>query len=121
MNLTVINEDKTETIWTVHVYRSRPENQNQLRATVCTLHIGDCVKAEDDDRAQCVYEKRTLNAAVWPYLPMPLFSGAAVCSCKDNFSRSIGRKVAFTRAIAHLSRTQRQAMWDAYFKIVKVA
>lgn len=101
MKLTVTNEDGSTMEWFVHVYRERPEF-NHNRATVCTVHEGPCNISED----QCL---------------TPCLGGDAKCSPKDNFSRRIGRKIAFTRAIKQLPREQRQKLWIAYLAVVKVA
>ena len=39
----------------------------------------------------------------------------AMCSAKDQFRRSVGRKVALYRAISYLDKPQRKAIWQAYF------
>lgn len=46
-------------------------------------------------------------------------SGEAVCSPKDQFNRSIGRKVALTRALGYYwfseNKKRRTALWKAYW------
>ncbi len=40
----------------------------------------------------------------------------AICSKKDNFDRSIGRKLSLARAISGLKKEQRRKFWEAYFE-----
>jgi hypothetical protein len=46
--------------------------------------------------------------------------GAADCSPKDNFSRIKGRKIALTRAIKDLPRSDRKVIWNEYLDKCKV-
>lgn len=120
MKLTVVNEDGSNTVWIVHVHRDPPkDHQDHNRYTVCALHTGDCIKAEQDDRAECVHLKRARNA-IYLTERIPL-CGWALCNQKDNFSRSLGRKIAFTKAISALNQPERKRLWIAYWAVVKMA
>lgn len=52
--------------------------------------------------------------------PGMLYMGAAFCSPHDNFDRRIGRKLAFTRAIADFPREQRRELWREFLQKCKV-
>jgi SET domain-containing protein len=44
----------------------------------------------------------------------------AACSEKDNFNKSVGRKVSLARVIRNMfNRTDRELIWKEYFKIHK--
>lgn len=45
--------------------------------------------------------------------------GWSICSPKDNFVKSKGRKLAVTDAIKCLPRKDRKAIWESYFKMCK--
>lgn len=54
------------------------------------------------------------------------FSGVAICSYEDNFSRSVGRKIALARAILgnrrsgrNFSKVVAKRIWDKYFEACK--
>lgn len=42
-------------------------------------------------------------------------NGVAKVSEKDSFCRATGRKIAFTKAIQTLPRSERRLLWAAYF------
>lgn len=51
-----------------------------------------------------------------------LSTGYAICHAKDNFSRKMGRKTSFQRALKVIFPTQkniRKAIWDKYFKQIE--
>ena len=43
-----------------------------------------------------------------------VFRGTAICSRKDQFRKSIGRKHALTRALAGFNREDRSVFWSVY-------
>ena len=46
--------------------------------------------------------------------------GEAVCSLSDSFQRSVGRKIALTRALVGVEpKSLRKDFWEAYFRKVK--
>jgi hypothetical protein len=44
--------------------------------------------------------------------------GFAYCSVADNFQKSIGRKIALSRAVQPFTRAERKEIWDQYFDYV---
>jgi hypothetical protein len=105
MKLLVDNGEQAPEVWIVHVTRSlKISDRDNNRSTRCTIHSGECQR--DGKESIC--------------LTPTMLSGVATCNPKDNFSRSAGRKLAFTRAISNLSQPQRKRLWEAYFKVVKV-
>ena len=53
---------------------------------------------------------------------VPIITTTAKCSDRDNFQRSVGRKIAFTRLLKwlsngrfNLSKEDRKVLWDQYF------
>lgn len=50
------------------------------------------------------------------------FHGIAICSEKDNFTKTYGRKIAFGRAVksANLDKSTRTFLWKAYLSKCKV-
>jgi hypothetical protein len=73
--------------------------RGKVNRTFCTFHTGACATKE-----------RPCNT---PHAHI----GVTVCSPRDNFNRYAGRKIAFARAICHLSRSSREQIWEAYFKV----
>ncbi len=47
------------------------------------------------------------------------FNGAATCHPQDNFSKSIGRKLALTNAMLDFDRDLRKIIWQEYHKHCK--
>ncbi len=47
------------------------------------------------------------------------FNGKSTCHPRDNFSKSIGRKLALTNAMADFDRDLRKAVWQEYFNHCK--
>ncbi len=45
--------------------------------------------------------------------------GTSVCSPKDNFRKSKGRKLAVANAIQELPKEDRKKIWEAYFDMCK--
>lgn len=45
--------------------------------------------------------------------------GQTICSPRDNFSKKIGRKISFQRAIQNFSRETRTILWNEFFKNIK--
>lgn len=43
--------------------------------------------------------------------------GEAYCSVNDNFERSVGRKIAFSRAVSGLERELRTSLWQEFRKM----
>lgn len=67
------------------------------RVVFCSIHEGACL-----DRRKCNIATNLV--------------GIAICNpLDDQFNRFIGRKLAFTRAIARLPREDRSAFWAAFF------
>lgn len=50
---------------------------------------------------------------------VPVIVGRGYCSSKDNFNRSVGRKVALTKALQSFDKTYRAEVWNKYFSIIK--
>jgi hypothetical protein len=72
------------------------------RESLCGIHGGFCVKAGKDQ--PCT---------------VPALHGRARASRADQFSRAVGRKLAFTRAIEPLPKDLRTMLWDAYWRQVR--
>lgn len=42
----------------------------------------------------------------------------AICDPRDNFDKSVGRKIALRRAMENIGKSERQAIWSGYFSKV---
>lgn len=42
-------------------------------------------------------------------------TGKAICDSRDRFEKRIGRKMALSRAIKDLPKSERTSIWSAYF------
>jgi hypothetical protein len=73
------------------------------RKTDCGVHEGRCPRT--NGKESCKAE------VVW--------RGRARASLLDQFTRATGRKIAFTRAIAHLPKELRSKLWNAYWNEVR--
>lgn len=97
-------------IWMAHFHRPTYPSAASVRAmgrqqdsrplVICYLHPAPCIRASR------------------PCDTPNMFKGMAICSHLDQFVKSTGRKIAFTRALAKtkLSRAERALMWREYFK-----
>ena len=76
--------------YTAHFGYSQP---GPGRLTTCRLHVGECE-----------LEERIM--------------GVACCNPRDQFVKTIGRKIALARAMraAGMTRDERRAAWAAYFE-----
>jgi hypothetical protein len=79
--------------WVLH-FKHDSETE---RKTICKAHTGDCSRSEGE-----------------PCQSLPVFTGEAHCADSDQFCRATGRKVSLKRAISHLPRETRRAIWQAY-------
>jgi hypothetical protein len=90
-------DEKTVFIAHFHHYRVGGDHKLWDGGTICTIHEGPCASKER------------------PCGTMTAVSGIARCSRKDSFVKAKGRKLSFTRAIAHMDRGTRARLWAAYF------
>jgi len=109
MRLTITNADDKPEIWMVHFRFTQTIDRSDelpdrydlrrrpVRGVICTLHPGPC-----KDKAR-------------PCNTPGIILGSALCSPRDQFSREVGRKIAFTRALNALPRQLRSALWANYF------
>lgn len=44
---------------------------------------------------------------------------SSLCSTGDHFKKTVGRKIAFSRAISRFNRETRTKFWEEYFKTCK--
>jgi hypothetical protein len=72
------------------------------------------------------FTKATLLEEGNPLQRGPIAVGVSNCHPNDNFCKSTGRKVAFTRLLLRMmeefiisSRLERALLWEAYFKAFK--
>ena len=113
--------DGTE--YTLHWTHNSP-SRLPGRSTTLTIHEGRC------ERPRVVREAaRGDGKAVQAVGPCPLpnaLTVRAVCKPRDRFQRSVGRKIALTRALKALSATMsaeagksyRTELWLAYWTIL---
>lgn len=71
----------------------------------CAIHTGLCIKSDTNEKTHCVNGTQ----------------GMAFVSKRDQFVRSVGNKLALSRALnkTTLSKETRRAIWDAYWVRVK--
>lgn len=103
MIVKVENDDKSTTVYMVHVYRSEHLLSLERRRTICSIHTGECVS----------------NGVMYCRAEYTM-TGVSECSLKDTFNKAKGRKLAIARAIAECPREFRKRFWEAYFKVVKM-
>lgn len=74
------------------------------------LEITDGYVKISNGSTVCMVEKVSAKEACW--------SGHAICSVHDTFSKRVGRKVSFTEAIQYFPPERRMKWWEAYFKMM---
>ena len=90
--------------WHLHFHTTISNSTTELWdvVTTCLVHTGPCILTTAEPK-YCV------NGRV----------GRASCSKRDQFVRSVGNRLALTRALEHVPPATRRQIWQAYWQRVK--
>lgn len=106
-----IGEGEAQKQWHIHIHHEFLPDDSQLPrkkrrswdvVTKALVHTGPCVAASGPQK-YCVTGR----------------PGEVRCSKKDNFVKCVGAKQALKQALSGLDKATREALWKAYWLLVK--